>query len=525
MDHYGYTDMDREFHLDDHNDSLVPHPPPAQRDESPRRANGCRTPPVSRKPRTALSFHTPARKIDVSHRGRSLSRELASASSVYPGSPFSPRSAEPSTPRLNTQTNTGYFEGSHLQSPQQGTDPRPATASSASSYGDNRESDLSTDSHSQCVDPLSSSPYHHASGMEAERANEATQIQRHNRFSSNSASSNSTFGGKKGLRGRAQTRAKLRSCSMDYTGLCLEDEQASATHPSRSFSFKIRKALRKNRHRQNNNPNISALDLAETQPIATPKDQFLFWHKISQGVQIHIASFLNLKDILQLSGASKTMLMLARANAIWRPLYVQRFNVEPLTHDFYERYRERVLSPERGDQVEVCWKGSFNLVNGNSTVAYRGLAWWTAFIIDKDEDEDIYLVHYEMWDESTWDEWVPRDRIRWPPRQESHFEPLEAGDGVELKCTSSYGRSPWLVTEIARRLNGANYIVGKEMLTDSAVPREKLRLVRRARKLPKGQRLKKFVSRRFRRIDWNQDPYTSSNAQPQRVHSERCSIL
>lgn len=182
-----------------------------------------------------------------------------------------------------------------------------------------------------------------------------------------------------------------------------------------------------------------------------------------------------------------------------------------------------------------------------------------------------------MWDESTWDEWVPRERIRWPPKQESHFEvgsrgilqPIYFEDSYLLNDTrfAAIGSWGWCGIEmhvviwtkpVARnrscplslwsQLHSTCYPtncqqcplhtvndsltvcfplqVGKEMLTDAAVPREKLRLVRRARELPKGRRLKKFVSRRFRRIDWPQESiHASANRYHQNGQIERCSIL
>ena len=113
---------------------------------------------------------------------------------------------------------------------------------------------------------------------------------------------------------------------------------------------------------------------------------------------------------------------------------------------------------------------------------------WAASIVDR--REYLYLIHYEMWDESTWDEWVTRDRIRWSPKVSRSFEvsklayvyicerihlicvcfgnveqPLQRGDLVELKCTSSFGRSPWLETEVIKRIDGSTYIVCQSFLS------------------------------------------------------------
>lgn len=44
-------------------------------------------------------------------------------------------------------------------------------------------------------------------------------------------------------------------------------------------------------------------------------------------------------------------------------------------HDFASLYKRRLKEPQPGDQVQVLWEGSFNLVSSNGVTAYEGRAW------------------------------------------------------------------------------------------------------------------------------------------------------
>ena len=62
---------------------------------------------------------------------------------------------------------------------------------------------------------------------------------------------------------------------------------------------------------------------------------------------------------------------------------------------------------------QVLWEGSFNLVSNEGVKGYMGRAWWDAVVVKQEGRE--FKIHYPQWDSSLWDEWVSRDRMRWPP--------------------------------------------------------------------------------------------------------------
>ena len=127
----------------------------------------------------------------------------------------------------------------------------------------------------------------------------------------------------------------------------------------------------------------------------------------------------------------------------------------------------------------MLWVGSFNLVSEDGITAYEGRAWWEATVVDKDGDE--YKIHYPQWDSGLWDEWVPRKRIRWPPARDPQGDTMElrVGDVVEMRCSSSSGRSPWLES-VVLRVEGTRYYVNNAFdHGNKAVHRKALRFVRR----------------------------------------------
>lgn len=135
------------------------------------------------------------------------------------------------------------------------------------------------------------------------------------------------------------------------------------------------------------------------------------------------------------------------------------------------------------------WEGNFNLVSDNELTSYKvrplccssalplsrrcwpaaqrsnellaisfalqGRAWWNAKIVGYSTDAQgaqLFRVHYDEWESSTWDEEVPRDRIRFKPQLVDTDSPLAVGDRVEFRCPSSFGRTPWLECVAARKL-------------------------------------------------------------------------
>lgn len=187
---------------------------------------------------------------------------------------------------------------------------------------------------------------------------------------------------------------------------------------------------------------------------------------------------------------------------VWTP---PRPRDEFLCHHGYKRlFKQRLDDPCVGDGVQVLWVGSFNLVSEDGITAYEGRAWWEATVVDKDGDE--YKIHYPQWDSGLWDEWVPRNRIRWPPARDPQVGcprnplpprhtrgsllpgavylqgdtmELRVGDVVEMRCSSSSGRSPWLES-VVLRVEGTRYYVNNAFdHGNKAVHRKALRFVRR----------------------------------------------
>ena len=106
------------------------------------------------------------------------------------------------------------------------------------------------------------------------------------------------------------------------------------------------------------------------------------------------------------------------ADVLWKRLFMERFHSCPSASEvqlnFFDAYQERLVQPHVGDQVQVVWEGNFNLVT-DTLASYCGRAWWGAEVVDRRPDCSQFKIHYPHWDADTWDEWVPRARIRWPP--------------------------------------------------------------------------------------------------------------
>jgi hypothetical protein len=171
------------------------------------------------------------------------------------------------------------------------------------------------------------------------------------------------------------------------------------------------------------------------------------------------------------------------------------------TEDFFNEYCERLTDPKPGDQVEVAWEGTFNLLSDEHVTTYEGRAWWSAVIVE--HGEYAYKIHYPQWDASVWDEWVPRHRIRWPmqshdttvrspeaPGFVSCFNaggcvqcPIFKGDLVEHHCSSSHGISPWLEGRVTDSAGAKGYRLADVIRSDPKrfVSRDSLRLIQRGR--------------------------------------------
>ncbi len=105
-------------------------------------------------------------------------------------------------------------------------------------------------------------------------------------------------------------------------------------------------------------------------------------------------------------------------DVLWKRLFFDRFHAcasaIEVQVNFFDEYRDRLCMPHVGDQVQVVWEGTFNLIT-DTLAAYAGRAWWEAQVVERQPDCSAFKIHYPHWDADTWDEWVPRARIRWPP--------------------------------------------------------------------------------------------------------------
>jgi hypothetical protein len=194
----------------------------------------------------------------------------------------------------------------------------------------------------------------------------------------------------------------------------------------------------------------------------------------------------------------------AAADVLWRRLFMEKFSacdLPPPADDFFVAYRDRYCVPCVGDKVQVLWEGSFNLIS-DVLMSYAGRAWWEAEVVERTDDCTSFKIHYPHWDASTWDEWVPRLRIRWPPDADDGVRGLPAaratpgavrvtnvacdvqqllqkGDVVEHKCASALGVSPWLEC-VVEDIMGDHFHLGDAILSDNKVVlRSTLRFVSR----------------------------------------------
>lgn len=168
-------------------------------------------------------------------------------------------------------------------------------------------------------------------------------------------------------------------------------------------------------------------------------------------------------------------------NDLWKQLYMRKFlmnnpGVLPSPSiPVMVSYHQRLADPQIGDKVEVAWKGKFRLETQD---VYQGLAWWVAEVVDKHRGQGKYKIRYPGW-ESRWDEWVPRNRLRWMVAP-NVIEQIEVGDVVELWCCGVNVPGAWLESKV-KKIRNNRYCLGKVLASGSLwVERDRLRLVRKA---------------------------------------------
>lgn len=216
-------------------------------------------------------------------------------------------------------------------------------------------------------------------------------------------------------------------------------------------------------------------------------------NKLPSALLVYTTSFLSTSQLGVAASVCQQWKEVVGSDAVWKPLYVKRFNflsapgtkaavtaatAAPATGGgssrllpFQQQFRERLLDPSVGDSVEVAWKGKFRL---ESLDIYQGLAWWSAVVVEKGENGARYKIHYPGWD-SRWDEWVPRDRLRWTIEQDLNKK-IGPNDDVEIWCCGSNVPGAWLEAKV-RRVKGQKYCVGRVLSSGALwVERERVRM-------------------------------------------------
>ncbi|CAM9271439.1 unnamed protein product [Ascophyllum nodosum] len=120
-----------------------------------------------------------------------------------------------------------------------------------------------------------------------------------------------------------------------------------------------------------------------------------------------------------------------------RRKYSQRVDGKGSQNGFKRRYLKRIMDPQVGDQVQVSWRSKLRL---EYQEVYNATTWWPARVVQKGAEPDAYEVHYPGW-EWRWDEWVPRERLRWGNERRhralKEIIPIK-GDKVERWCEGSH---------------------------------------------------------------------------------------
>lgn len=212
---------------------------------------------------------------------------------------------------------------------------------------------------------------------------------------------------------------------------------------------------------------------AKTAETQRPRDGRL-WTSLYDELWWQALQFLEARDVVAVGATGRERMMaLARSEVVWRCLYGARFatpsglQCDETLETSLEKFRQRLRHPTPGDLLEVAWDGSFELELGK---VYTGLSWWSCEILEGEP----FTVHYPGWPDD-WDEVVDRASLRWPVKEGATTE-LERGDIVEVYCQGTSVPGSWLNSTIVRARPPNTFFVEH---VDGAVPRSRLRLVRR----------------------------------------------
>eukprot|EP00752_Nemacystus_decipiens_P001938 g1867.t1 len=155
-------------------------------------------------------------------------------------------------------------------------------------------------------------------------------------------------------------------------------------------------------------------------------------------------------DLAQVCSVCGDWQKAAEEDVVWRFWWTRRFREDPPAQRGRARrghlknlHRYRHRDPLVGDKVEVSWEGRFRL---ESLDVFVGRSWWEATVVQK-VDGYMYRIHYPGWD-SNWDEWVVRDRLRWPVDPSYLSTVFKVRDVVEVWCTGTHVKGAWLQARV-----------------------------------------------------------------------------
>jgi hypothetical protein len=207
-----------------------------------------------------------------------------------------------------------------------------------------------------------------------------------------------------------------------------------------------------------------------------------FFQKLPTDLVIEIFLWLPINRFAPITSVCWEWCEIGCSDAIWGCFYRQKFLVNnpgampsPSKEEMIVSFHSRLKDPQVGDKVEVAWRGKFRLETQD---VYQGLAWWVAEVVDKHISHGRYKIRYPGW-ESRWDEWVPRQRLRWAVN-ENTVNSINVNDIVELWCCGANVPGAWLESKV-KKVRGGRYCIGRVISSGYLwVERDRLRLVRSA---------------------------------------------
>ena len=196
--------------------------------------------------------------------------------------------------------------------------------------------------------------------------------------------------------------------------------------------------------------------------------------------------FLGVKEHMTMPMVCHEWRSLSGSDMIWKDLYFHRYlrgnpgSIPQAPRTNYKvHYASRLKDPELGDKVEVAWRGKFRLEGMD---VYQGMAWWCAEVVDRHSAHGKYKIRYPGW-ESRWDEWVPRDRLRWAVERNVLCH-ITTGSVVELWCCGANVPGAWLESKV-KKVRGNRFCINRVLTVGATfqskplwVDRDRLRLVR-----------------------------------------------